>query len=71
MVHVGKERCVWKKLYTGSKKLLPFPSFSLPPSLLPPSLSSFFLTIGWDKVMRGISDALDIGLSTVKVSLVM
>ena len=61
---------MWKKLYT-STKLLPFPSFLLPPSLLPSSLSSFFLTIGWDKVMRGINDALDIGLSTVKVSLVM
>ena len=30
------------------------------------NLSSFHA--GWDKVMRGISDALDIGLGTVKVS---
>jgi len=30
------------------------------------NLSSFH--VGWDKVMRGINDALDIGLGTVKVS---
>ena len=41
---------------------LSYPSLSILPVFTLP------LTIGWDKVMRGINDALDTGLGTVKVS---
>ena len=41
---------------------LSYPSFSILP------VFTLSLTIGWDKVMRGINDALDTGLGTVKVS---
>lgn len=75
VVRVGKKRCLGEKWYPtttlhySSLSLLSSLSLSTLPSLpLPLTSLPLPLIIGWDKVMRGINDALDVGLGTVKVS---
>ena len=68
VVRVGKKRCLGEKWYPTTT--LHYSSLSLLSSLSLSTLPSLPLPliIGWDKVMRGINDALDVGLGTVKVS---